>query len=213
MNKENIPPAKTKFTPSASQSGTSSYRRLGELIKEKKMASYLTLTLTFVTLSFFGLFAIRPTLITAISLTRSVSELADLKNQYENKIGDIIRAQGEYEKIRESVPLIDAALPETPSFDTLSQGLERLAQKNTLSIIQLQIEPVPLSKTPFTGSLKQYDFSLTGRGTYLTVNSYVKDLLNWKRVVILSGLDIAHDEATTSGMLRVSIKGTAYYEP
>lgn len=211
MNQENIPSTKTSQSPSTSS--MSSYRRLSELIKKKKMASYLTLTLTLVTLSFFGLFAIRPALITAISLTKSVSELANLKNQYENKIGDIIRSQGEYEKIRDSVPLIDAALPGTPSFDTLSQGLERLAQKNEFSIIQIQIEPVPLSKTPFSGSLKQYNFNLSGSGTYLTINNYIKDLLKWKRLVTISELDMARDEATASNSLRVNIKGATYYEP
>lgn len=190
-----------------------SYRQITEMIKEKKLASYLTLTLTLVTLSFFGLFAIRPTLITAISLTKSVSELAHLQEQYENKIGDIIRSQSEYEKIRDSVPLIDAALPTTPSFDILSQELEELAKKNTVTIAQIQIDPIPLSKTPFTGSLKQYNFTLSGNGTYQTVNNYVKDLLNWKRIVTISDLDIVRDNATTSGILTISMKGTTYYEP
>lgn len=210
---EKTPPGKTKLPTPKPNMSMSSYRRFSDMVKEKKMASYLTLTLTFVTLSFFGLFAIRPTLITAISLTKSVSELANLEGQYENKIGDIIRAQGEYEKIRDSVPLIDAALPTTPSFDALSQGLERLAQKNAIAIIQIQIDTVPLSKTPFTGILKQYNFTVSGHGTYLTINNYLQDLLKWKRIVTVSGLNIARDEATSSGSLKVSIKGTTYYEP
>src|SRR3989338_5485359 len=91
-------------------------RRLKPVIQNRRTASYFTLTLTLFSLSFFGLFAIRPTLITAITLIKEVNDLKKLSLDYENKISNIILAQSEYERIRESLLNIESApisIPQT----------------------------------------------------------------------------------------------------
>src|SRR3972149_7490430 len=84
-------------------------KRFKPVLKNAKVASYFTITLSLFSMSFFGLFAIRPTLITAISLIKEVNDLKSLSLDYENKISNIILAQSEYERIRESLLNIEAA--------------------------------------------------------------------------------------------------------
>src|SRR3990167_1228981 len=122
------------------------YQRLPKVTKSKKAASYFTITLSFLTLSFFGLFAIRPTIITAVTLIKNVSELKKINIEYENKISSIIKAQTQFEQIRSNLSFIEAALPDNVLFSKLADRLEKFAQQSNLSINQLQIDSVSISK-------------------------------------------------------------------
>ena len=87
--------------------------RFKPFIADKKKNTYLTAILSLLTMSFFGVFAIKPTITTAVSLTRDIGDLQALNEQYEQKITTIIKGQSEYEKIRDDIPLINMTLPTT----------------------------------------------------------------------------------------------------
>lgn len=189
------------------------YKRITPLMESKKTASYFTFTLSLFTLSFFGLFAIRPTLITAISLMKQVSDLRKLYNDDENKIGSIIRAQGEYEQIRDSLPFIDGAIPTNSSFGKLAKTIEKFAAQENITINQFQIDPVPISNPNPTSKLYNYGFSLVGTGKYPSISLFLNHLINWKRIVNLQSLEFTQSGGTTSAILRLSLKATTFYEP
>lgn len=182
-------------------------------IKSKKTASYLTITLSFLSLSLFGLFAIRPTLITAISLINNVDQLRKLNIEYENKIGNLIRAQSEYEKIREELPLIDSALPQNASFSKLARAIERYARRENVTINQFQIDTVPISTLSASTTLYNFGFSLVGLGAYESLSNFLDHLVNWKRIITIKSLEFNQEGSTVSGILRLTLKGAAYYEP
>jgi len=188
-------------------------KRLLPHVKNKKTASYLTITLSLMALSFFGLFALRPTLITAVSLVKNVNDLGALNIEYENKIGSIIRAQAEYENLRDSLPLLTQALPDNAYFHQLANTLESFAQKSNVTIQQMQIDATPITKPKSSGKLERFGFVVIGIGDYPSISTYISHVLNWKRVVALHTLEFVHDESTTSGNLRVTMRGNAFYEP
>src|SRR3989344_2419427 len=98
--------------------------RIKPVLKNSKSASYFTITLSLFLLSLFGLFAIRPTLITAVTLIKEVKDLGNMSLDYENKISNSITAQAEYEKIRASIPLIDEAIPAYSEFPQFIKVME-----------------------------------------------------------------------------------------
>lgn len=191
------------------------YRKVSPIIniKSKKQASYLTLTLSLFTLSIFGLFAIRPTIITAFSLSKNISDLNKLNIDYENKIGSLIRAQSEYEKIRDDLTLVSAALPTYTDFNKLASAIERFAEREQVTINQLQIDSVSISQLPSTGKVRSFGFSLVGIGNYQSLSAFIAHLLNFKRIVRIDSLEYAKEGATTSATLRLNLKGVTYYEP
>lgn len=182
-------------------------------IKSKRTASYLTITLSFLSLSLFGLFAIRPTLMTALSLIKSVGDLQKLNVEYENKISSLIHAQSEYEKIREDLPLVDSALPSNSSFSNVAQSIERFAIREDVVINQLQIDSVPVSTLSASSTLYNYGFSLVGLGEYEYLSNFLSHIINWKRIITIKSLEFNQEGSTQSGILRLTLKGTAYYEP
>ncbi|KKS98231.1 MAG: hypothetical protein UV73_C0003G0173 [Candidatus Gottesmanbacteria bacterium GW2011_GWA2_43_14] len=188
-------------------------QRFKPVLKNSKTASYFTITLSLFCLSFFGLFAIRPTLITAVSLIKEVNDLKNRNLDYENQISLIIRAQSEYEKVRDGISLIDLALPRNADFTSLSRGLEESALANGFNINQLQIDSAPISTLSEKQKLQKMNFILIGNGSYENIKNYLDDILNWQRIITLESLDIAHEGGTSSGILRITAKGSAYYEP
>lgn len=188
------------------------YKRFKEIPNSKKNASYFTLTLSLLSLTFFGLFAIRPTLITAISLIKGVQDLKKINNDYQNKIANVIRSQTEYDKIRTTLPLMDLALPNNASFPKVALALEKFAQRENFTINQLQIDNTSVSTLSASPKVVSFGFNLVGTGTYSQISSFLSHLINWKRIINIESLDFIK-EAGTSGNLKLSIKGTTYYEP
>lgn len=189
------------------------YKQLSPLVNNKKTASYFTITLSLLSLSFFGLFAIRPTIITATTLIKSVSDLKKLSIQYEEKIGNLVRGQSEYEQIRNQIPLIDSAVPADSQFSKLAKTVEKFASQENISFSQFQIDSVPVSKLPPANKLYTFGFSMVGYGEYSSVSLFLSHLINWKRLVTINNIDLSVEGSTLSGLLRLSLKGTAYYEP
>jgi hypothetical protein len=158
-------------------------KSVSPIVKSEKTQIYFTITLSLFTLSFFGLFAIRPTLMTAISLIKSVSILKQLNVKYENKISSIIKTQAEYEKARNDLYLIDIALPNNAFFSKLAVNLENIANESGVTIQQMQINNSSISDTPPSDKPLPLGFALITTGDYFSVMSYIKHLVNWKRIV------------------------------
>lgn len=189
------------------------HKKFVPIIKSKKTASYLTLTLSLISLSFFGLFAIRPTLVTAFTLYKSVADLRKLNIDYENKIGNLIRAQSEFEQIRDDLPLIDAAIPFNTDFTKLAKTVEKFAETENIKIEQMQIDDVSISKITSTGQLNHFGFSLVGTGNYSSITSFIARLLNSKRIININSLEISRESGSGSANLNINIKAATHYEP
>lgn len=188
-------------------------KRFRPVLKNPKTASYFTITLTLFCLSFFGLFAIRPTLITAVSLIKEVNDLKNLSLANENKISSFIIAQSEYEKIRESLPLIDKAIPADSNFTGFARTIENLTEKNNVSLNQFQIDAAPISLLKSSGQLSSFNFIMIGIGGYNEVHQLIDDMVNSLRLMTINSLDFSTEGGTVSALLRVSVKGRAFYEP
>lgn len=189
------------------------YKRLTPIMKNKKTSSYLSLILSLFSISFFGFFAIRPTLITAVTLSKSVADLKKLNIEYENKIGNIITAQSQYEQIRGSIPNIDQALPKDAAFNQLADVLEKFTGKSNLTIKQLRIDRSPISHLPPSGKLENIQFNILTNGNYLSSSDFIQHLLNWKRLITVESLELSKEGGTQSAEIRMTLKGRTYYEP
>lgn len=189
------------------------HSKIRPVIKSKHTATYFTITLSLFCLSIFGMFAIRPTLITAVSLVKEVNDLKNLNLDYENKISNIINAQGEYERVRDVIPFIDIAIPQNAEFPRLARGFESSALANDINLSQLQIDSAPISDMGAKNVLAKYKFIMIGSGNYQAVKDFTSDILTWQRLVTINSMDFSVEGGTLSGILRMTMKGTAYYEP
>lgn len=189
------------------------YQHVSEQIKNKKTQSYFAVTLSLFFLSFFGIFAIRPTLITGISLMKKVSDLNQLTQAYEEKIQTLVRTQTEYGNIRDALPLIHEAMPGSTAFPGLARKFEDVAAVSGVTLHRLQIDNVPIPKARTAQGLQSYGFHLIASGDYPALQSYISSLLRWKRLIAIRSFELITEGSTISGTLRLTMKGETYYQP
>lgn len=186
--------------------------RIKRMLENKKRNTYFTAILSLLTLSFFGLFAIKPTLTTAVKLNREIQELRDLNAKYEEKITNIVKAQSAYENIREDIPLFFMTLPDNPEFTSLIMTHEKIATASNMSLEQMALDPVPISKEKRTGVLNSFDINLLLSGNYIDLSSFLDHFLKSQRLVNIDQLNLDQKNSTADGILRTQIKSKSYYE-
>lgn len=188
------------------------YDRVKPLASEKN-SSYLMAILSFATLSFFGVFAIRPTILTAFTLHKDIQDLRVLNQRYENKITDVVRAQSEYEQIRDDIPLIYETLPKTPRFPQLIKTLETIATSSSLRIETLQMDPQPIAPIVDKKGLTDFNVQLKLSGSYQNAYTFLNTLLSNQRLVSIKTMDLTQGEGTDSAQLTIDFSLGSYYEP
>lgn len=190
-----------------------SFYRLKPFLDNKKKNTYLTAILSLLSLSFFGVFAIKPTLTTAVSLNRDIQDLKVLNAQYEEKITSIIKAQSAYEQIRDDIPLFYATLPKTPLSTKVLIEEEKIATSSNVIIEQIQIDSIPISKLENQTTLQEFNLTMVVTGDYIDTYNFINHLLKSQRIVSIDELNLEQQGSTTGGKLNVSLKGKSFYEP
>ena len=175
----------------------------------QKAVAYMYLILSLFSLSFFGLFAIRPTVSTISTLRKQLAEdkqvLASLKtkNQALQQLGQ------EYSLIEDSLPLITNAIPESPRIPDLSRKLEILSNKNSLEVTKLDVGAIELypakkNKSP----IFSYTFSIGVKGTEDDINTYIAQLTTIERIVTLDRITTGKSQ---DEKFAASIAGRAFF--
>lgn len=165
----------------------------------------LVLTILMVTL------ALRPTLITISTLLGQIREQKKVAQQLSTKIQNLQKAADELEINRESLALLDQALPTTPNISTWIEQVQTHATDSNVTINSLS-----LGATVFARRVPQLEievakttFSMAVTGQYDDILSFVDQLERMLRVTQLSDVQISRD---TEGQLQVSLRGAIAYE-
>lgn len=129
------------------------YRSLEPLFKSKDTQAYTMVIMSLFTITFFGLFAIKPTLKTITSLQRQITDKGYLNQKLDEKINSLILAQESYQEIESDLPFIYSLLPDSPNFPSLLRKLEILTVQHNVSIIGIQFDKITLYGKPAPAKL------------------------------------------------------------
>lgn len=118
-----------------------------EKFYEKPVAKVsLELILTLVTVIFFALFALRPTLGTMTELTREIEDKRKVNDELTKKLAALATAQGEYVEYSDRFEILDEAIHDRPTLETALFYLEYLVRRENISLAGLQIETFPVGR-------------------------------------------------------------------
>lgn len=204
------------------------YKSLEPLIQKPKGRAYTATVFSFLAISLFGWYGIRPTLQTILFLRREIRDNTEVNTQMEKKIVNLIQAQAAYQQIAPQIPLLREAIPTDPDILPLVFDLRTLATSVDASISAVSIPTVPLlgaqSATPSANPQNTEDmsrivpivFSITGQ--YTSIRQFMEGLLNMRRIVNINSVTIAKapdDFDTLLGInkLRLTVKADTFYTP
>lgn len=171
----------------------------------------LELLLTLFTISFFLIFALRPTANTITELWANLNSQKEIKTRLEQKIRDLSSAQKVWEAEQKKLELVEEALPQKPNPDTYIKQVENLAATRGLSINFLSVDRVMLrgeiqkegqqeekGKARIPG-LETVGSSLSLSGQYSGLLGFLEDLEKLRRVVKTLSLSFSTTRGAASG--------------
>lgn len=189
---------------------TQNYDIIREKMKDKKTQSVTMAILSLLTLSLFGFFAISPTLSTIAQLNRQLDDKKDIDRKLNQKIQNISSLQQQYATIQADLPLINAALPQRPEASYLLGQLDAIAKNFNITISQIQVSSVSLSKPKSTKTI-EFPFSISASGTKENMSSFIQEISFFDRIVVLDQIAISQDE-TLDQDGKITLQGNGFYK-
>lgn len=202
--------------PNQSQASSNRYKRyyslLSPIVTTEKARAYTMFTLSLLALSFFGFFAISPTLTTIAELRKKVDDAQVVDTKLQNKITNLSQLQKAYPEVEGNIPIIYDTLPPQARAANLLGKINALTVRYHIALTNLQVQQVPLSGAKTTDALP-FTFALSGNGTYEEIYAFLKSLTGFDRLVTIETFSISKTAGNLPAVgqnLSFSLRGTAY---
>ena len=187
------------------------YLKLLPDLQKENVKAITMLIFTFSALSFFGIFAINPTLSTIITLKKQLADTTFVEEQLVTKINNLSSLQTKYNLLETDLPVLMDAIPETAAGPTLMGQIASLAQNAGLHVRLLQIAEVQLTapKLPPTDG-QSFVFTLEATGAYEDMARFITAVSRFNRIVTLESVSIVKDPKQNT--LVLDIRGREYFQ-
>ncbi len=199
-------------------------RNVATLYKSRQdLKMFTELLLSMATVITFGLFAIKPTLVTIAKLYRQMTEKEETIKTMDQKISNLVKAKELYDSQTQSINLLNEAVPTEPEVHKFVRQIEGLSQKNGVNLIEFSISDATIIGRKDTQ--EELDDNLViipedaqnipviigATGDYSSLFSFISDLQILKRPVFfdISLVSISNEETAFS--LTANITGRIVY--
>lgn len=179
-------------------------------LEEKRVQSFTTIILALATLSFFGIFAISPTLATIADLQKQISDNQFVNMQLQQKIANLTNLEGQYKDLQKDLPILYTAIPPEPNVTTLVGQIQTIAQKSQVNLLQVQTLPVDVTGVVST-QFNSFAFALDISGSYANIQSFLKSLTSYNRIVTIDAVSLTKSLTDTT-TYNLSVRGRTYFK-
>lgn len=189
--------------------------------KRPDLKAFLEIILSISTITIFLLFALKPTILTIISLYQQIQDKKTTLAGLTQKVSNLATANGVLTRNQSVIPDINFAVPKLPNPDALSQQIEALAVRDSVSILGLSVNQVALvgtlsSKTApglkaLPGNAKEMTFSLNVSGDYTNLMPFVRDFENLRLTSKIDTLSISSSTTEKGTVIILIISGRIPY--
>lgn len=181
------------------------------VLKAPIVRTYGSLILTFISLTVFVIFAIKPTFETILVLQKKLSDEQAVLKQIKQKSQDLRTGIENYQKLDDSTKQkIDTTVPKNLDLGTVVSALEQAALSAEASVSALQFQPITMEKSndqSFEAKLAEISFTFNVEGSFDKQKKVLQSLRQSSRLISVTGLIFNKIE----GGLLMSVTGKAYY--
>lgn len=194
---------------------------LSQYKAKPNMKKYLELILSMATIALFAVFAIRPTLLTIIELQKEIREKEETVIKLETKIRNLQTGSNNLQIESARLPIILDAVPSSAKPESLVKQIESLTTKNSLTIMSFSASDAILVGSTKSNEItdkssevqklpdgaSELAFTLSVRGNYESLFSFVTDLQNMRRPVQIDSFAINSNTIENEKVLILIISG------
>lgn len=176
---------------------------------KKKVTAYLYVIFSLLALSFFGIFAIGPTITTISNLNKQYDEEKIALKELQDKNTALNSLKTQYLNIQTDLNLIDNAIPKSPKVAELTRQLEYLTISNNLIVQKIDTGLMELYPSKNANSpIFSFSFSISVAGSEQNINTFVGDVINMGRIISIERLSTGKQR---NDLFAASITGKAFF--
>jgi Tfp pilus assembly protein PilO len=199
------------------------YLNIVNIYKQRQdLKAFLELILTLAAVSFFALFALKPTILTIIELLKEIDAKEKTVEQMNTKIQNLQQAQTLYIQEEARISLLETAIPGNPAPDLFVRQIEGLATSYPVNLLGITIGEVTLlgeekiqkSKKglqPLPEESKGISFSISIAGGYQGLVNFLSALEDMRRPVKIDALNIISPQVEETQNLVLVVTGRTPY--
>lgn len=178
--------------------------------QNKKYVGYLYTILTLVLISFFGFFAIKPSLTTITNLQRQYEDDKIVDAALTTKLNAMSQLNAEYQSIYPYLENINNAVPSTTKAPYLFRQIENIHIKNNLNLTKIELGETEIYPSHRT-SLKESSivFNTLAEGSEQDILTFISDILSFDRLVSIESIVIS--PIKDSEKYNIVFSGIVYY--
>lgn len=172
--------------------------------ENKKFIRSVEISGTFILISFFTFFAIKPTFLTISKLVGDIKAKEILVKQLKSKINDVIISQDLFSQVQERYTLVESSLPIRPRFYQAASQIVGLSEKN-----QIYLNKINYSIT----DSNYYSTSISTSSSFLSATSLLSELLQNRRLFQIDQISFSLEKDSSSKIININLPLKIYYWP
>ncbi len=192
------------------------FLNISALYKQRvDLRAFLEIVLSITTVIVFLLFALKPTVLTIISLFQQIREEKQTLSSLTRKVNDLQTANTLLNQNQNYLEDINLAVSSSPNPDILSKQIEGIASKNSVQILGIAVNQTTLVGTvtapksaaglkPLPEGALEMSFSISIRGDYTGLSGFIKDFENSRIATKIDNLGIT-SSLTDKGRVIVAV--------
>lgn len=174
------------------------YQSIEHIGARPQIRAYTTTIFSFLAVSLFGWYAIRPTIQTIIVLRREIEDNRLVNTQMEEKISKLIEAHATYQSVQADLPYVTQALPSSSEVLTAIGQIRNIALIQGASISAISSSTAPLlskeqtspNKSPSPKGIPNrkvmsVQLSVVLVATYDILQRIIEDILSMRRIITI----------------------------
>jgi len=182
-------------------------------LSQERSQKFFYIVLTLLALSFFGFFAINPTVSTILKLKKEVADSEFVFRELETKIKNLSTLRIQYDNIQSDLPVITDAITKEPNVHLLFAQIQGASQQSNIKIKKLQNFEVEILKNTNTPGKKYYSYSfvIVGNGSFTDISDFVSTIRNMQRIIDIDIFSI-NSQIGQNEPLEFNIQGIAFFK-
>lgn len=189
------------------------YTYIKPILKNKIVKTYGSFVFSIITITILGVFALKPTLATIVSLQKSTSEQQQILNQVNEKVKMLSEGTKNYENLPgQTRTKLFNLIPDAPTLPKLIDITSSLASRYEASVSGIQFQSVELgtvTKELKKGAqLKEIELTLNLQGSYSQMTNFLKTLVLSDRLIVIKNVSFNKSADTP---LFMTVNAKTYY--
>ena len=166
--------------------------------------SYSYFGVSVVVCSIFLFFFIRPTLIEAGRLVKTIEKGEIIDKQLTTKLENLAKAEALINENKELIPLIDLALPDNVDSPNFVDYITDIALKQNINVNTINSTNIENSTTDTSQTI---NFTINFSGDYLAISKFLSNIENNIQMLTIENVSRSKNDDQFNGSLSISTYG------